>query len=446
MTGRTLIANVAIFDGSGADRFPGEVLVEGDRIVAVERSAGGISAEDVWRIDASGETLMPGLIDGHAHITYPHAVDRRYPRMYAPIVDTTLMTVHNARLLLDHGFTSAYSAGAIKPGIEARLRDEIDAGRIEGPRLRAASMEIYFRGDPDTKPMAETPDEVRQFVRESAADGVDIVKLYLSGLNGTLAKSDWELMLSDEAVAAAAEEASALGLTLSCHVRPVAGLKQALRAGFRMIYHAEEVDDDAIDLMEARKDEMFVGPTISGIAFRAAEGNPPIERERAEERLTRYRDTVSRLRSRGIRVLPFGDYGFPERPHGQNARDLWYFVRYLDFRPAEVLTAATKAGGELMGGKPVGMIAPGYLADLLLVRGDPTLDVQILEDPAKLLMIMQGGRLHKLAASSLGDPARRYWDQALGWEGTTASVAARPPLSGNEAASAAPVRSLIMRA
>ncbi len=350
---------------------------------------------DAVVIDGGGATLMPGLIDGHSHITYPNAADRPYPHLYPPAtVETTLMTVHNARLLLDHGFTSAYSAGAIKPGIEAHLRDEIAAGRIAGPRFRAASMELYFPGDPDARPMPVSPADVRAFVRESANEGVDIVKMFVSGLDGVTAASDWELVLSDETIAIAAAEAAALGLSLSAHVRPAAGIKQAVRNGFRVLYHVEDVDDEALALMEARKAEIFCGPTIGGIVLRAEGSRDPAVRERSFARLERYRETVARLRGRGLRVLPFGDYGFPGRPHGHNARDLDFFVRYLGFRPTEVLSAATQLGGEQMGGEPVGLIAPSFLADLLLVDGDPVDDVRILQDRANFRLIMQGGNVH----------------------------------------------------
>jgi len=392
---RTLITGAAVFDGTGGDPFAGDVLVEGDRIAAVRRGGDALPIEGCDVVDGRGCTLMPGLIDGHSHITYPNAIDRAYPTMYPPAaVETTLMTVHNARVLLDHGFTSAYSAGAIKPGIEVKLRDEIAAGRIAGPRLRASSMEFYFPGDPEARPMPVTAAEIRAFVRESAHEGADIVKLFISGLNGMMPQGDDELVLTDEAVRAAADEAAAAGLWLSAHVRPAAGIKQALRHGFRMCYHVEEPDDEALDLMEERKAEIFCGPTISGIALRVESGPDGPHRERARERLDRYRETVTRIRARGVRVLPFGDYGFPGRAHGHNARDLGYFVRYLGISPAETLGAATKLGGELMDER-VGLVAPGYLADLLLVDGDPLADIAVLENPDNLLLIMQGGRLHK---------------------------------------------------
>ena len=114
----------------------------------------------------------------------------------------------------------------------------------------------------------------------------------------------------------------------------------------------------------------------------------------ATQRMQLEANLVPELKRRGVRILIGGDYGFPFNPHGRNARDLQHFVDYFGFTPAEALSAATMLGGQLMG-EQTGLIKQGYLADLLLVDGDPTQDVAILQDPARLQMIMHGGRLHK---------------------------------------------------
>jgi imidazolonepropionase-like amidohydrolase len=101
------------------------------------------------------------------------------------------------------------------------------------------------------------------------------------------------------------------------------------------------------------------------------------------------------MRRRGIRVLPGGDYGFPYNPNGRNARDLWLFIELFGYTPREVLTAATKFGGELMG-LDLGLVKEGFLADLLLVKGNPLEDVRILEDKENLPVIMKDGKFHKL--------------------------------------------------
>jgi len=107
-------------------------------------------------------------------------------------------------------------------------------------------------------------------------------------------------------------------------------------------------------------------------------------------------DTMGRMRKRGIRVLPGGDYGFAWNPHGTYARDLELFVDLLGFSPMETLVAATRLGGEIMGrGDELGQVKPGYLADLILVDGDPLTDIKCLQRQDALLAIVQDGRLHK---------------------------------------------------
>jgi imidazolonepropionase-like amidohydrolase len=116
---------------------------------------------------------------------------------------------------------------------------------------------------------------------------------------------------------------------------------------------------------------------------------------------------MGRMRKRGIRVLPGGDYGFAWNPHGTYARDLLLFVDVLGFSPMETLVAATRMGGEIMGrGHELGQIKTGYLADLLLVDGDPLTDIKRLQNQDALLAIMQGGRLHK-APGTAREQARR---------------------------------------
>ena len=134
----TLFTNIAVFDGDGADSFPGEVLVEGNRIAAVTKGAERIAADGAIVVDGGGATLMPGLIEAHAHLGFGSSVDRvlRGPRTPEQML---LVTAHTAKVMLDHGFTGAYSAGSHSAPAETALRDDIAAGWLPGPRLRACS-------------------------------------------------------------------------------------------------------------------------------------------------------------------------------------------------------------------------------------------------------------------------------------------------------------------
>ena len=172
----------------------------------------------------------------------------------------------------------------------------------------------------------------------------------------------------------------------------------ALRHGIEVIYHANYADEQALDALEAARDRVFVGPAL-GLTYNLSQGAGGVTVERArdfERELEVSVETVARMRKRGIRVLPGGDYGFPATPHGTYARDLWVFVKILGFSAMETLVAATRLGGALMG-RPddLGVVKAGALADLLLVDGDPLTDIAILQDCGALRMVMKGGALHK---------------------------------------------------
>jgi imidazolonepropionase-like amidohydrolase len=178
-----------------------------------------------------------------------------------------------------------------------------------------------------------------------------------------------------------------------------------VRAGFRAIFHCTHADEEALDLLEAHKDELFVAPAPGLLYARCYEaqdfGIGPDEAVAMGARggLDAMIRLMPEMKKRGIRVLPGGDYGFPYNPIGRNARDLAIFVDLFGFTPRQALRAATLEGGQLMG-MPVGEIRAGMLADILLVKGDPTADVTVLQDKANLSAIMKGGVFRKAPATS----------------------------------------------
>jgi len=203
-----------------------------------------------------------------------------------------------------------------------------------------------------------------------------------------------------QAIGAAAREA---GIWLACHAQASEAIKRACRAGFRAIFHCTYADEEALDLLEARRNEIFVAPAPGLLYARVhdaqAFGIGPAEAAKlgAISGLELMADVLPKMRRRGIRVLPGGDYGFPYNPVGRNARDLQLFVELFGFTPIDALVAATRQGGELMG-MDVGLVKPGMLADLLLVDGDPTADVRILQDKSRIPMVMKDGKFHRRSA------------------------------------------------
>ena len=407
-----VIANARIFDGTGREPFGGEVWVEGNRIAAVTAGRPGPRPEGARVIDARGATLMPGLIESHAHLSFCDISSQDLTQL--PPEEHMLATVRNARTMLDSGYTSAFSAASAKPRLDVVLRREIEAGRAAGPRLLANGPELTVTGGlGDTNalhlPHDEAPtfcwvvdgaDQMRRVCRTLAREGVDLLKLNLSGDLGTSAASSTQTPMLDAEVAAAAEVARAQALRMAGHCRSADSVLMALRHGVEVIYHANYADERALDALEAARNRVFVGPAL-GIthALCHAGGNWGITAERSrafEQELEASVEAVGRMRKRGIRVLPGGDYGFVYTPHGAYARDLALFVKTLGFSPTETLVAATRLGGELMGhAGELGVVTAGALADLLLVDGDPLADITILQDRASIRMIMKDGVLHK---------------------------------------------------
>jgi imidazolonepropionase-like amidohydrolase len=230
---------------------------------------------------------------------------------------------------------------------------------------------------------------------------VRAVKLVVSGESALKPGSHVDLLYTPEEMDAAREAAAEHGLMISCHAYTDAAVDLALRAGARIIYHASYITQPTIDRLAALKDSVFYAPGC-GVSIAALEASPPPHidmsamKHSAAERMELERVLVPRLKAAGVRVLIGGDYGFPFNPNGRNARDLAHFVDHFGFSPLEALAAATSLGGQLTG-EQVGEVREGWLADLLLVDGDPTADVTILQDRNRLSAIMLDGHFHKLA-------------------------------------------------
>jgi imidazolonepropionase-like amidohydrolase len=407
-----LFTNAWVFAGEGS-RFRGEVLVERNRIKAVAAGGAAIERSGAEIVDCDGATLMPGLVEAHAHLSFPHCAALEEMGRVPP-EEHTLITAHNAKRLIDAGFTSAYSASSAKLRLDVVIRNEINAGRIPGPRLRAASPEITATGGfgdvrqlhldhHSTELVADGPLELRKVVRLCAREGIETIKVNLSGDNasGRMGFSG-ALGYSDEEAAAIADQAREWGLDLCCHAQAARAVQMALKHGFRVIYHCSYADDETLDRLEAKKGEIFVAPAVGIVHATCYRAEPwGITREKAEERgafasLARYCEVYRKMRKRGIRVLPGGDYGFAWTPIGTNARDFELFEELFGYTPEEILTAATKLGGQLMlQGDQLGLVREGYLADLILIDGDPLSDVTLFQDHERILMIMKDGNFHK---------------------------------------------------
>jgi imidazolonepropionase-like amidohydrolase len=407
-----LFTNVRIFDGSGADTFDGEVRVEGECIVAVAAADQRLPRDGAHVVDGAGATLIPGLIESHAHLSFTDCAQSVDLGLIPP-EEHVLATAANARKLLEAGFTSCFSAASAKPRLDIVVRDAIERGDLPGPRLRAASPEMTVTaglGDvrlphcyrENFAKICDGADEFRRFAREMVREGADVLKINISGDAGTPASPADTTVMTDAEVSAVCEVARAHSKRVAAHARSAESVKMALRHGVEVIYHATLVDEEAKDLLEADKERVFVAPVLGNLyttLYEAAAWGLTVEAGRArglEHELEAGIENMMDLKKRGVRILPGGDYGFAWNPNGTDARDIAHFVNLLGFSPGEALVAATRLGGEIMGlGDCLGRIRPGYLADLLLVQADPLADPSVLQQRDQIRAIMKGGQFYK---------------------------------------------------
>ena len=408
---KTLIKDVKIFDGSGKKPASGEVLIQGNMIEKVATGGKKIKERGVRVVEGGGHTLMPGLIEPHAHVTYPDCTDLASVGQIPP-EDHMVISLKNARRMLDQGFTACFSAaGTSKIRLDVALRDAINAGHFPGPRMRAASPEISSTGGLGDERLlhlhqesigliVDGPVEMRKAVRLCSREGVDNIKINISGDQFARGAGMETLSFTQEEVAACVETAAERGLTVATHARSDESIRVAMKNNINVLYHADLITPETIDLIEARKKRVFMAPAAGLIYTTIYEASDwGITEEMAEglelkRKLESCMKAYTELRKRGVRVMPGGDYGFAWNPIGTNARDLEHFVNLFGYKETEVLRAATQLGGELMN-MNIGLVRDGYLADLLLVKGDPTRDVSILQDADNLLMIMKDGVFHK---------------------------------------------------
>lgn len=409
-----LFTNTRLFRGVDDEVIDGgAVWVEG-RMVRYAGHAGGVKGvpDGVRRVDLGGQFLMPGMCESHSHISYtnsgPDALDK------TPVEKVMIHSIDNARVMLGSGFTSTISFGSVHR-VDVYLRDGINEGAIVGPRMVACGRDLgatasnadlhpdYWRPDSGLLgALADGPWEIRKAVRTMRKNGADVIKLFVDGEGLSNYAPPGELTYTDEEVEAAISEAHRRNMRVATHSRSAAAVKQAVKFGADLIGHANYLDDEAIDLLRARRDRVFVGPAIAWeMAFlehhqRMGFTTEDFNRRGYQREIDATKATVRKLKQAGVRVLIGGDYGLDITPHGTYAKDLQYFVELFGYSPAEALLAATRDGGAAFDpGGMVGTLEAGKYADLVIVDGDPLADVRALQDHSKITAVMRDGVLYR---------------------------------------------------
>ncbi|KAF7869634.1 hypothetical protein EAF04_004418 [Stromatinia cepivora] len=408
---KLLFLNVSILDSTGRDPYPGDVLVEGERI----RFIGFLpNREEILReslredskvrvFQGRGRTLMSGLGDAHTHLTWNGGDLNALGEM--GMAEHTLLTAKSAKSYLDSGYTMCFGAASAKDRLDVVIRDMINAGDIPGPRYLANGMEIAKRdGDlvPEITAYADGHEEMRDVIRRHVSLGVDQIKLSMSGEEITEKRSAQDCYFSDVETAACVDEAHNLGRRLCAHARACDSVKMCVKHGIDVIFHASFIDQEGMNMLEAKKDRHVVAPGINWLVATLNEASEfgYTHEKAAQVGYQKELDAAIRglreMHRRGIVVLPGGDYGFAWTPHGTHARDLAHFVNLLGFTPMEAILAATAGVAKLfMREDELGKIQEGFYADCILVDGNPLEDISILQDHERLNVIVINGRVHK---------------------------------------------------
>lgn len=403
----TLFERAQVFDGTRFLDGPQDVLVRGDRVVAVGRElADTDAAAGATRVDLRGRTLLPGFIDCHVHLMSSHVGS---PQAFTdPFSAQFYASVENARTTLGLGITTAREAG----GADKGLRLAIASGAIPGPRLRLAiTMMSQTGGHGDmrldsghTLPfleehrgrpsgIADGAEECRRVARRILRAGADQIKIASTG--GVLSPSDdphWSQFTIDE-ITAIVEEAAAQDKYVMAHAIGRQGILNALRGGVRSIEHGIYLDDECLELMVERG--AYLTPTLVAplfVIWDAEKGLPvPAQTlEKAKRVTAEHREACARAIDAGVRIIFGSDAGVG--PHGLNLREL-ALLADAGMSLEQVLAAATSTAASLLGEEDsLGVVRPGTLADLVVLDEQLTSTGQLEGLADHVVAVWQGGR------------------------------------------------------
>ena len=406
---RLVLRDATVLDADGA-RPRTTVVIEDRRIATVRTGETGETVEtgpEDRVVDLEGRTVMPGMVTSHFHATYHELGSKTAPfGLEEPPALQAVRAAHHLELLLRSGFTGAVSAGA-PFAIDASMKAAIAEGLIVGPRLMAGSRDVSTTGHAGDKSFpwywdigargainrSDGPDAFRLAVREEIKQGAEIIKMFVTGGHGTVAPSE-QIEMTREEITAGIEAAHQRGALVRGHIANREAIHMALDAGIDVIDHGDGLDALAIErmvelgtflvpsqLFPSRFAEMM---GAGGLGFTAAMATD-IEQALA---------ILPKANEAGVKLLCGDDYGAISLPHGRYADELEFYVKEAGIPPLDVIRWATRNGAELMGrSHELGSVQVGYLADLVVVDGDPLADITLLQDQARLLAVLKGGTL-----------------------------------------------------
>ncbi len=419
----TVLLNGTLIDGSGKPPEPNEaIVIEGNRIRSTGALPADIQIEDddqVQVIDASGKWILPGLIDGHCHLSfgYPEMPGVPSGQGTTSAEFSTLRAAQNAQTILRSGVTSISVPGGAW-FIDAAVRDAIAAGLIEGPRIFCAGRFIVTYGSiTDSEPSwVGTPEHVNgklcnsvsemiTEVRRQCKHGVDYIKM---------ADSTWGDIqtIAPEELSAVTQEAHRRNARITIHARGAGSTWAAAKAGVDWILHADLATGE--DLEAVAEAGVAIVPTITFLERGVEVGREFGRSQHAVDAMKRHLDgavhVLERARALGITLMCGTDSGnSPLMPYGAlHANEMDILVRHGGYTPLEAISAGTRDTAFAVGLEyDVGVLAPGKLADVILLTADPIADIRVLQGGEHLAMVIKDGVIVGEAASETQPDALR---------------------------------------
>jgi len=379
---------------------PGEILVQGERIVEVGSAVKRPAGAEV--LDLGDRTLLPGLIDAHIHLfLHPGAEDLQTVQESVP--QRTITATLAARDDLMAGFTAERDMGTEGAGsADTAVRNAINEGRIPGPRLRISGNAINILGghedaigyNPEQHVLpnanyANSADELVAVMRQQFKEGADFIKIYETGADSIRdGKLATPYQYTEAQLEAAVKEAARLGRRVAVHATGEPGTLFAAQAGVASIDHADQLSEETMRLMKEK--QIFAVPTFTIFEYFAEHAATPRQGAHEQQMLDLKAQEFKKQVAAGVPMAVGSDVG--PFPHGTQAREFVLMVKY-GMSPLAVLQADLLNGAKLLGWDgQIGALEAGYLADVIAVPGDPLQDIGVLQSVS---FVMKGGVVHK---------------------------------------------------
>jgi len=390
----------------------GAVVVSGDRIAWVGPDAlvpAGLRT-GATVVDAGGHTVMPGLVDPHMHISFGEAASEEELYLHTPMGYRTIRAAVDARRVLLAGVTTSCDPGGPR-GIATAVRDAIDVGLIEGPRMAAAGRQMTTQqgiGDTLPAPLGDAPtsmgaivrsrDEIIQVIRDEVKEGVDMVKVAGSGPGTT----EYGAFTLDE-LRLITSEVHRLNRPTAIHARSRQSIADAVEAGFDWLMHASYMDAATAEKVAEQRIPIVPAMTLLVNFLEAGPGWMPQDAlDGIKRELDSAVDVLGKAWRNGVSLVAGSESGFAMTPYGEwHTREIELFVDLLGMPHFDALLCMTKHAGSAIPrfGHEVGTLSPGKYADLLVIDGKPDENVKVLGQRNRLLMIMKGGEFIDLSVS-----------------------------------------------